>query len=88
LIRVAEKNHGTYSKTFSCLDQNINPPLNFAAVPANAKNPGLIFEDFDAAPKLWTHWMIFDIPPETKAIAEGTITPDAIEGLATNRSFG
>jgi Raf kinase inhibitor-like YbhB/YbcL family protein len=81
--------HGEHiPKLFTCLDRNINPPLNFSDVPHNAKSFVLIFEDVDATPKPWTHWMIFDIPPETLEVTEGTIPRGATEGLANNHSFG
>jgi len=81
--------HGEHiPKLFTCLDRNINPPLNFAVVPPKTKSLVLIFEDVDAAPKPWIHWILFDIPPETTELTEGTVPPGATEGLANNHSFG
>lgn len=73
---------------YTCLGPNINPSLQIEDVPENAKSLVLIFEDIDATPKPWTHWMLFNIPPETKMIDEGSIPAGATEGLANNHSFG
>jgi Raf kinase inhibitor-like YbhB/YbcL family protein len=81
--------HGEHiPKMFTCLGANINPPLQFEEVPHKAQSLVLIFEDVDATPKAWTHWMLFNIAATTTSINEGTIPADATEGLANNRSFG
>jgi Raf kinase inhibitor-like YbhB/YbcL family protein len=73
---------------FTCLGANINPPLLIEDVPEQAKALVLIFEDADATPKAWTHWMLFDIPPTIKEITENEIPAGAKEGLANNHTFG
>ncbi len=73
---------------FTCLGPNINPPLQFENIPSDAQSLVLIFEDVDATPKPWTHWMLFDIPPTTTTVNEGSIPEGAVEGLANNHSFG
>jgi Raf kinase inhibitor-like YbhB/YbcL family protein len=75
-------------KQNTCLGMNINPSLQFEDIPTEAKSLVLIFEDVDASPKPWTHWMLFNIPPTVSKIEEGTIPPGATEGLANNHSFG
>jgi len=73
---------------YTCLGPNVNPPLQIHDVPEEAQSLVLIFEDVDATPKAWTHWMLFDIPPDTSHIDENTIPPGATEGLANNHSHG
>ena len=73
---------------YTCLGPNINPPLQIEDVPPNAKSLVLVFEDVDATPKPWTHWMLFNIPVATGIIKEGSIPKGAVEGLANNHSFG
>ncbi|HEY6975928.1 MAG TPA: YbhB/YbcL family Raf kinase inhibitor-like protein [Chitinophagaceae bacterium] len=81
--------HGEHiPQRFTCLGQNVNPPLQFENVPDNAQSLVLIFEDVDATPKPWTHWMLFDIPATTTEVIEATIPNGATEGLANNHSFG
>jgi Raf kinase inhibitor-like YbhB/YbcL family protein len=73
---------------YTCLDANINPPLVIDDVPENTVSFVLIFEDVDAQPKAWTHWLLFNIPPLTRIVHEGQIPAGATEGLANNHSFG
>lgn len=75
-------------ESYTCFGPNINPPLQFSNIPAATKSLVLILEDVDAAPKPWTHWMLFNIPPTTARVKEGTIPDGAVEGLANNHSFG
>ncbi len=75
-------------KPYTCLGANISPPLQFLNLPRGTESLVLIFEDTDATPKPWTHWMVFNIPAATLGAEEGTIPAGGIEGLANNHSFG
>jgi Raf kinase inhibitor-like YbhB/YbcL family protein len=72
----------------TCLGPNINPSLIIEDIPAGTQSMVLIFEDADASPNPWTHWMLFNIPPHINRIEEGKLPPGATEGLANNHSFG
>jgi len=72
---------------YTCLGDNINPPLVFGDVPDDVASFVLIFEDLDADPQ-WTHWMLFNVPPLIRSVDEGSIPAGATEGLANNHSFG
>ena len=53
--------------------KNISIPINFSNVPDNAKSLALIIDDPDAksvAGKIWVHWILTDIPPDTKTLKE------------------
>lgn len=73
---------------YTCLGPNVSPPLRFSNIPMGALSLVLIFEDVDATPKPWTHWMVFNIPVSTTEVPENTIPPGGVEGLANNHSFG
>ena len=73
---------------YTCLGPNISPPLQIEDVPLNAESLVLVFEDADATPRPWTHWMLFNIPASTGIIKEGSIPRGAVESLANNHSFG
>ena len=54
----------------------VNPALNFAGVPANAKQLVLTMHDPDVPKNLmpsgnFDHWMVWDIAPTSKGITEG-----------------
>lgn len=68
---------------FTCLGENIPPPLQVADVPLHTKSFVLIFEDLDSTP-IWTHWLLYNIP-----FSEGLLDLAAsIEGLVNNNSIG
>ena len=52
---------------------NISIPLEFSNIPDDAKSLALIIDDPDAmsvAGKIWVHWILVDIPTETKQLTE------------------
>ena len=48
----------------------LSPQINIKETPAGSKSLALIVEDPDAPVGLFVHWVIFNIPPDTKAIDE------------------
>jgi Raf kinase inhibitor-like YbhB/YbcL family protein len=64
---------------FTCDGADTNPPLQIADVPAGAKSLALIIDDPDAPSGLFTHWAVWNIPPQASAIGEGS-TPKGVEG--------
>lgn len=73
---------------YTCMGKNINPPLEFENIPKNAKSLVLIFEDLDAKPVPWVHWLVFNIPPITLKTAAGEVPSGGILGIANNKSYG
>jgi Raf kinase inhibitor-like YbhB/YbcL family protein len=49
---------------------DISPPLAWTNAPAGTQSLALIADDPDAPAGDWTHWMIYDLPPATKMLAE------------------
>lgn len=61
---------------FTCDGENISPPLNWSGAPKGTKSFALIVDDPDAPdpaqPKtVWSHWVVYNIPPETESFEEG-----------------
>src|SRR5690242_3198491 len=75
-------------RPYTCLGENSSPPLQFRDLPEGTESLVLIFEDVDATPGPWTHWMVFDIPSTTRYTEAGAIPEGGTEGLANNHSFG
>jgi Raf kinase inhibitor-like YbhB/YbcL family protein len=71
---------GTIPAKYGCSGSNTSPPLSFQGVPPAAKTLALIVEDPDAPAGLFTHWVVWNIPPGTVAVAEGTPPVGATEG--------
>jgi Raf kinase inhibitor-like YbhB/YbcL family protein len=70
---------GNIPSKFSCDGANISPPLQIADVPSGAKSLALIVDDPDAPSGLFTHWMVWNIAPQTSTINEGS-TPEGLQG--------
>ncbi len=64
---------------------NKSPQLLLGSIPLNAKTLVLIVDDPDSPAGLWTHWLLWNIPPAAAVIAEGKVPQGAIEG---KNSFG
>ena len=70
---------GNIPSKFTCDGGNASPPLQIAGVPSEAKTLVLIADDPDAPGGLFTHWLVWNIPPQTNSIAEGS-APKGVQG--------
>jgi len=59
--------------------KDVNPPLTWTDVPAEAKSLALIVDDPDAPVGLWVHWLVGDINPTIKEIAENSVPSGVIQ---------
>lgn len=66
---------------YTCEGVNINPPLNISTVSIFARSLVLIVDDPDSPSKDFTHWILFNIKPETTSIDENSIPKESIEGM-------
>lgn len=73
---------------FTCDGENINPRLDIAGVPSNAKSLALIVDDPDSPSGNWLHWSIWNMSPKIKFIEDGKLPTDAIEGVTDFRNVG
>jgi len=65
---------------YTCDGMNINPPLEFLEVPKEAKSLALIVDDPDSPSGIFTHWIIWNLPPATRAIKESSVPSSSVEG--------
>jgi Raf kinase inhibitor-like YbhB/YbcL family protein len=63
----------------TCDAQDVSPLLRWDNVPAGTKAFALIADDPDAPVGTWVHWVIYDLPAETKELAEGTAKTETLE---------
>ncbi len=66
---------GEIPAKYTCQGADVSPPLTFSGVPDSAKSLVLIVDDPDApdpkAPKMtYVHWVLYNLPPDTKGFAE------------------
>ena len=76
---------------YTCDGDNVNPPLVIAGVPEQAVSLVLIMDDPDVPKHLrpdgmWDHWVVFNIPPQTREIAENS-EPEGVHGLGTGNNL-
>lgn len=62
--------------TFTCEGKDVSPALSWTGAPSGTKSFALIVDDPDApdpkAPKrTWVHWILFNLPPSARGLAEG-----------------
>ena len=73
---------------YTCDGDNINPPLEIENVPSEAKSLALIMDDPDAPRGTFTHWIMWNIPPDTKIIEENEWLEGADQGLNDGGDLG
>ena len=70
---------GAIPSKYTCQGEDLSPPLAWTGAPRATKSFALIVDDPDAPdparPKrTWVHWVLYDIPASTTALAEGAST--------------
>ncbi len=80
---------GAIPAKYTCQGADISPPLAFSGVPAGAASLVLIVDDPDApdpaAPKMtYVHWVLYDLPPDTKGFPEAMASLPAGAKEGTN----
>ena len=67
-------NHAdTIPKKYTGDGEDVSPPLKWVNPPADTKSFALIVDDPDAPHGVFTHWLVKDIPKDTKEIKEGSV---------------
>lgn len=70
---------------YTCDGQNVSPPLDWGQEPAGTTSFALIVDDPDAPFRAFTHWVIFNLPPDTSGLPEavpkgGKLAGGALQG--------
>jgi len=73
--------------------EDISPPISWSEIPAGTRSIAIISDDPDAPVGTWVHWVIFNIPPDTKGLAEGvpadpTLKDGTVQGINDSRAIG
>lgn len=65
---------------YTCEGEGVNPPLHITNIPPDTSSLALVVEDPDSPTGLFTHWIVWNIPPTTTDIEADSIPSGAVEG--------
>jgi Raf kinase inhibitor-like YbhB/YbcL family protein len=55
---------------YTCDGKNISPQLSWSGAPGNSQSLLLIVDDPDATAGAWTHWILFNLSPDTSELSQ------------------
>jgi len=94
-ITSAFEHGGMIPRQYTCDGKDMSPPLKWDSVPDGTKSLALICDDPDAPIGTWVHWVVFNIPPDTRELPENVpldkVLPDgARQGITDfgNNGYG
>src|SRR5437879_6661680 len=69
----------------TCDGADVSPPLAWSGAPSGAAGFALIMDDPDAPAGTWVHWVLYDLPARSSALAENvakteTLKDGAVQG--------
>ena len=70
-LTTAFENSGLIPEKFTCDGADISPELTWTEPPSGTKALALIMDDPDAPQGTFVHWVLYDLPPDTRNLAEG-----------------
>lgn len=64
----------------TCDGTDTSPPLVVDNTPASSQTLALIMDDPDAPMGTWVHWVMWNIPAQTREIPENSVPPGSSQG--------
>jgi Raf kinase inhibitor-like YbhB/YbcL family protein len=56
---------------FTCDSTDESPELHISGLPEGTESIALLVEDPDAPGGIFAHWLVFNLPPDTKSLSQG-----------------
>src|SRR5215475_668210 len=83
----------TIPEKYTCDGDDLSPDLRWNDIPPGAKSLALICEDPDAPSGMFTHWVLYNLPPTVAELPEGVsaeerLTNGAIQGQNDFKRIG
>lgn len=75
---------GALPVLYTCDGKNISPAVSWSGVPKGTKSFVLIVSDPDAPNGVFYHWILFNLPKDTRTLPEGIDNPPAGSGVGIN----
>jgi Raf kinase inhibitor-like YbhB/YbcL family protein len=63
-------NGGDIAKKFTCDGADVSPQLTWSDPPTGTKSLGLLADDPDAPVGNWNHWVVWNLPAESRELGE------------------
>jgi len=83
------ENNGNIPTKYTCDGEDINPPLLISQVPQETLSLALVVHDPDAPiPGGFTHWILYNLNPQTKEIQENFKPTGSNEGKNSSGKVG
>lgn len=75
---------------YTCDGEDVSPPLAWGEVSQGTGAFALIVDDPDAPFGVWTHWVLYNLPPDTRELPEAVPTEVQLpsEALQGRNDFG
>ena len=61
---------GAIPVRYTCDGEDISPPLSWSSVPDETRSLALIADDPDAPGETFVHWVVYNLPPDTRRLPE------------------
>lgn len=93
ISNTAFSNGGTILKKFTCDGPDVSPQLSWKEAPAATQSFALIMYDPDAPAGTWVHWVLYNLPANTRELPEGMekqeqLATGALQGRNDFRKIG
>jgi hypothetical protein len=79
IISSAFKAGESIPSKYTCDSVDISPPLTWSNVPYGTKSFALICDDPDAPSGTYVHWVMFNLPPDTRELPEDLPKKEILE---------
>ncbi len=87
-ITTVFEHNGQIPSKYTCDGEDVAPILNISDVPSTAKELVLIVDDPDCPIGTWVHWVLYNIPTDTKVIDNDNLPSEIKEGMTDFKRLG
>jgi len=90
ITTTAFRDGSSIPKRFTCDGSDVSPALSWGDPPAGTRSLAIIADDPDAPAGTWVHWVLYDLPADTRKLPEGVAKDRALPNgaLQGRNDFG